>query len=472
MKRYFVLLAAALLLAACQVPVGSGGTLKVVLPGSGAKATLANSTAVRLQLVRNNVIVPISGGAFLEHSLNGGTVAIDGLAPGQGYVLLVSTGHRNLGETFYTTDLFEQSTPFEITAGADTSVSVTLDTSVVLPVESANSSAHSATVLTGTLYYLNGADLYQASNLTGGNGSSLASGYAGTVGQSNVTGLSNDGGNLWLNTSQGIYTQSSSTSAFTNQVLTGLSSIPAVIDSGTATVGSDSLKYYYGSGLNAGVMVGSDTTWKTVADDLLNLSSDLKDKLQGQIIRGLAVSQGNVGVLSTSLGAYCIVPGMLTDSTELGNDLSNGTDTNGNSIILQPSDTSLLFGPVSVYSNGDGTYYFGGTPKGLYGGQATGTGLPTGGVLNLIAGTAGLNITKLATYESTFNNLVYTAAYSATSREVLVVSNLGLTKRIPVFAGLPSGDLRLTFYKDGSNNLYLVVTGADATVKILIASLS
>ncbi len=484
MKRFFVL-AAALLLAACQVPIGNGGTLKVVLPGSGNRASIAGDTAVRLQLTRNNNIVPLSGSDFLEKSLSGQTVSIDGLVPGPGYVLLVSTGSRNPGETFYRTNLFQKSAPFEISAGTDTAVTVTLDTTNVAVIEANNSSVHSATVKGSALFYLDGNKVSTTTNLSlTATPETVAPYYSGSL--SNVNGLSTDSvaSQLWLNTATGVFAESggAGSGSFPIVLMTdsdGNTITPSVTDSGKiqligiSNANTNTFSYYFGAGFTAGLQVGSETSWHTM-DELLKVGN-LKDKLQGQIIRGVA-SAGTFAILTTSIGAFRVEENMLTSASDLGSDFTNGKNAADNSsIVIQASDTSLVINPVSAISDSGTNVVFGGTANGLYASNVTASGAPTatgdGQTLTLVSGTQGLSITRLATYGSLIGGSVYTAAYSANTREVLVLRGTTVVSRVSAFAGLPSGDPRLTLYKDSSTALYLVVTGSDASVKIPISTL-
>ncbi len=470
MKRLLGILAVAgLVLASCQLAVTNSGTLKIVLPGSPSRATLDNSTAVRLQLTRNGAIVPIQGDSFIEKPLSGQTVSISGLAPGSGYVVQVSTGHRAGGETFYRTDLYAASDAFEISAGVDTAVSVTLDNTRVQVVEAAEA-AHAIVVTdNGSLYYLNGADLYVAGSPDSSSLSNYAQFQTGVV-----QGLGHDGNTLWLNTSKGVSVLSGTFPAPSMLDSNDAPISPSVTDSGRIDLGSP-FSYYIGQGLTAGVEVGAaETTWTTM-DDLLSFSPDLKKKLQGQIFRGVA-STGTFAVVATSIGAFRLVEEMLTDADALGTDLTNGTH-NGQSIEIGASDSSLLIGPVSGYSNGiNGTsgsgLIFGGTNKGLYASATDGDGKPStaSGLLELVPGTLGMNITQLATNNGPWTLIgstsgIYTVAYSANTRELLVLKDFQLVDRISAFEGLPSGDVRLALYKVGVD-VFAVVSGGDATVRV------
>ncbi len=88
-----------------------------------------------------------------------------------------------------------------------------------------------------------------------------------------------------------------------------------------------------------------------------------------------------------------------------------------------------------------------------------------------MAGTQGLNITGLATLPFANGGITYTAAYSLTTHEILILKNSSVVDRIEAFEGLPSGQLQLTWYPYTENSvahLVLVAAGSDATVEVPI----
>jgi hypothetical protein len=491
-----ILLAATVaLLAACQLPLGGTGTLKVQLPKSG-RTLASNGDLIRLQLTRNGAIIPLAGGDFIEKSLSsaGSTVTVDGLAPGGGYALAVSTGTKNSGESFYRTALYKQSDGFEISAGADTAVSVDLTggESRFTVLEAVDGALHSATQFGGNFYYLSGANLSMNSttNWFSGYFAALSSSYPGIV----ATGLDNDGNSLWLNTNKGVSVYSGGFSSLPMIDANG-SIYPSVLESGSTTIYSTAtpfnayrFAYYSGAGLSAGLLVGSSTQWQTM-DSLLALDSSFKDLIKGQFIRGFASASYYV-YLSTSVGTFRIAtdllnsvaptgPSSINPSTIAAN-LKNAKDQANLTMLIQPQDTSLVIGPVSTFSDNavPGTAYaFGGTANGLYSSTVdTVTGAPPGtdGTLTLVPGTQGMNIIQVATYAGTNpnNNAVYTAAYSANTRELLILNNQTVVTKIPAFEGMPSGKVKLVWYvtsSAGNEYLNLAVSGSDATVTLPVA---
>jgi hypothetical protein len=82
----------------------------------------------------------------------------------------------------------------------------------------------------------------------------------------------------------------------------------------------------------------------------------------------------------------------------------------------------------------------------------------------LVAGTEGLSISKVVSVGSGTSD-IYTAAYSTTTREILILKNSSIVGTVPLFAGLPSGRLDLVWFTSGSSIL-LVASGDDGVVTI------
>jgi len=271
-----------------------------------------------------------------------------------------------------------------------------------------------------------------------------------------------------------------------------LNPVPQVYGSGTISLTTGAvMAYYFGPGLMAGFATDSTASgsnfnsgnpkWKTLSE-MLSLSSSpaLQTALNklNQAVFGVATDGNNFILLSTGIGTFRLTSGLIAQGTGVvGTALSSGKDTNGNSIMITTSDNALI-GPVSAFSDNASTgYAFAGTTRGLYGSAvAVSTGLPSGGgnSLPIISGTEGLNITSLATSDvSGAPAKAYTAAYSANSRELLILRNLSVATRVPALAGLPTGTPQFTWYSfssGGKTNLYLIIAGNEATVAYLADS--
>lgn len=470
-----VTIALMVVVVACQVPSSTGaGSLRVVLPSpTGSRTVTANDgygNVVRIQLVRSGVIVPLSGQSYLQQTMAGQTVTLDSIPVGTNYQLYVATGQIDTSG-FFEVAYYQVSSAFQITAGASTAVSVTLNSTPIAVVEATGTSyAHAAVNGGSGLYFINGSQFSAVSSgdpaASAGNISSTTPGTypSGTIYSLSYNSASNSP--FWLSTSAGIYT-SSSWPTFS------LMSSPttAVYHSGVIYIGSSgSLAYYWGAGLNAGLSastayssVALPSSWTTMS----SLSSSLQSQLSGlsQAITAVASDGGsNYAYLATGLGSY-IVPASQISTLD--------PSTVSSLTVLSTADGTLI-GPLTTYSNGSSVAYtFAGTTKGLYAAPVNvSTGVPTSsdGKLDLVSGTSGLNITSL--YTAGYNSVPLTVAYSATTGQVLIFVYSSLVFTYPTLAGLPSGTPQFTMYSTnlgGSTYIvYLVITGTDATVRVPI----
>jgi len=369
---------------------------------------------------------------------------------------------------------------------------------------------HAAVSYNGTLYFINGANLYTGTGdpALSANQALKVSSYLGSSGASKVYSISNvystSPPNFWFNTDKGILPSNGATvlgsPAMKDSTGAILSSPPVVWGSGTVQLtGSPGgfLAYYYGPKLNSGLAPSAkvdgdfnngDPKWTTLSSMLgLSQGSQLQTALNklDQAVTGVATDAANYAYLASGIGTYRLDSTLLGQTpNDLGNDFTNGNDgakPTSHSILLQTEDGTLI-GPVSTYSDTSSkAFTFAGTTRGLYASSvatattsATQAGTPTGdGKLPILTETTGLNISTVVTLPhaaiSYFQgpNTAYTAAYSATSNEILIYKDLSQAARLPALAGLPSGTLQLSWhvYKDTVSHLLLVVAGTDATVE-------
>jgi|GEM_PF-3459668 len=503
---------AALLLTACQMPGALGvGSLQIAVPvpaGLRAATTSGQGNLIRIQLVRNGVVVPLGGQNILQQGLAGQTITVNGLATGTNYKIYAASGSMNANGTgFFETSYYAASDPFEISAGTSTSVSVTLNPTPISIIEDGGTSVnHAAVSYNNALYFIDGADFKFVTGADPAPAATLSTQIAGFLSSAGAaTGTKvysvsfNGYSSFWFNTSQGILPfDATEVGGLFQNVSTGTGTASlAVWQSGTVTLtGGSALAFYYGPGLTVGLAPAANygnapfssgvPTWTTLTSMLsLSPGSTLETALNklNQAVSGVATDAANYVYISTGIGAYRLDSSLLGQGTsQLGIDLTNGNDGNGNSILLATEDGSLI-GPVSTYSDTSSkAFAFAGTTKGLYAAAvAPASGIPSGdGKLQLLTETSGLNITGLQTLphlaSSSTNgpNTAYTVAYSATTNEVLIYNDLSLVTRLSALAGLPSGTLNFTWhlYNNGSGREYLllVIAGSDATVEYPVNS--
>ncbi len=462
---------AALLLVGCQIPgsFGGSGNLQIHLPG-GSQSRVAASTGpadnlVRIQLVRNGIIVPLSGKDFLEQKLAGQTVTLDGLPTGTGFQLFVSTGqYPTSGGAYFETAHYQASGLFEISAGNSTSVSVTLGAARVAVVEDAAASVHStAASNSGTvLFFVSGADVRR---ISGGDptvfaNSALSNGsYASSI-PGRLNSLANNDGTIYFSTTQGLYYAADGTNRIDD-----LPTPPNALRSGFATIlgystsVNTNLYGIQGPGLSGGVSVGG-STWSPVTIGLYGFAANPY------------VAYVSTGLRTVRLTGDLL--GQFTSNADLLSSVSSGVDSFynvGEGITVATSDGTPI-GPISTYWDTSYTtaYTFAGTKKGVYAGPVLPfSGAPINGTLAPVSATSGLDITFLVSLPTYYAPDSYTAAYASNTKEILIFRNSDLVDRVKSLEGLPSGDLQLEWYVDTTASppdLYLFASGTDATVVV------
>ena len=302
-------------------------------------------------------------------------------------------------------------------------------------------------------------------------------------------------------TPAGIYTAANPASASAATLLngspTGLLSAGQVrlypgVPSGTPYPVPYSVSYYTGTAGTAGWITSILETpvWNTFSGPMTGFSSTVDTTYFDSNNGTYGVS--NYLYLALRGKLFCL-SGLQLDTplaSNIAGYLATGiyTDANANQIpvTVATEDGTPVTLVSNITDNGVHAYTFAGTVNGLYGSAVNPTtGFPTtaDGKLPVIPGTSGLNITVLST--SPVSNLrnsqglvyaAYTAAYSATTQELLVLQNNVVLARYPALAGLPSGPLQFSWdlyrFPTGSSTeiLSLVVTGSDATVALPVAT--
>lgn len=294
-------------------------------------------------------------------------------------------------------------------------------------------------------------------------------------------------------------------------------SVAVINDIGTNPDGKTYyLHLYGGDGISAGARFeqsGSpDTTWYSVNGKLDSLPSQVTDVLgkSGSLFLGYAKAD-NFAYVATSLGIYRISKKMVTDGQNKSLQffdpafpLSDPLDETFHKVTIGVADPSAKAQYVAYAVSGTNSLVFVGSNKGLFSGtvdtttgrlssgvattydatytatDANGNALPdpndsskhkrvtiqgqTDYLAPLVAGTEGLSISKVVSVGSGTSD-IYTAAYSTTTREILILKNSSIVGTVPLFAGLPSGRLDLVWFTSGSSIL-LVASGDDGVVTI------
>jgi len=497
MKKLARALGAALLVAlvGCQFPANDTGSLRVKLPSPRAVAVNnGKGDLVRIQLIRNGVVVPLEGKAFRQESLAGQTITMNEMTVGSGYTLNVATGQA-LSSGFFEVAYFQTTDRFEISAGVDTTVNVTLGAAPFALEEATASADHAVAVLNGTsLAYIDGTSVkmqgtvQQTIPLDG-----LYSAGAKVKGLSFVERpfLNDTNKDVLIATTKGlaysigfgapVLKMSHDVENVTDPVVFS----PEVWFSGSFTaMGTDNVKntvYAYGGpGLNAGVAVTKSKSTEAPAnpgvmrwydlEGLLGLDGmeQVKESLKGgePAITGFTATQ-KWSWMASALGTFRIEGSMITDGTKALGDAFQKLDPAVMIKAVFEGRTEPIVTVAGVSGRG-----YAGTQRGLFTGVLSEDGTKAGSVvgagalgdawLGLIAGTRNLSIAQVAAYKKE-DGTVYAAAFTPTTRELLIVTNDAVTKRFPVFSGLPKGDLKFAWWLHGTI-LKLAISGDDATV--------
>lgn len=476
----------ALLVASCQLPFAGTGSIKVQIPAGNAGRVAADGhgATARLQLVRNNAVVPLAGKQFVEASRSGGTITIDGIPAGSGYVLYFAAGDQT--DNFFVVSDFGASGAFEVSAGTDTAVSVTAKPSP-LALLASGAGPHKSAVVgdQSTLYFTKANGFYsattQAGALSPGSGTSLSGTEWGARTLNSLGITTNAAGALTLsfNTNEGVGYHGGAAFSFSMLDKDGVEMVskPNVTRSGAFTYGAKTLHLYSGKGLTAGMAVTDSgeedqNPWWFDIESLLELG-DLSESLKDQdgLILDFATTD-EFAYVSTVLGVFRIDTDVLNtdegDTDALADQFINPTDAIKVGVKL--GDRALAIGPVGAFGTGTGGLVFAGTKKGLFSAATNIDGQPQPNFdsLALVDGTFGLNIGAVST--TNFFGTAYTAAWAKNSGDVVVVKGQNqLVVTLPGLSGLPTGPLTLTWWNaddgEGHYDLKLVISGDNGTVE-------
>lgn len=489
-KQSWALLALLVPLASCLLPSGGTGSLRIILPSPDqgtSRAISANApygNLVRIQLLRNNEVIPIGGKPYLEQGMAGQVVTLDALSPGSGYTIQVATGESE-ASNFFEVAYFQASEGFEITAGVDADVKVVLKPVPYRLLESTPGD-HAVTNLAGHLLYIDGARLISTAgvsqDLTALAGRKVHSLRTVTQPKTPFDQM------LFLNTDRGLVVWNPANGGFDLKAMkhnvtttvdgkdvdtpTDFVTSPEILLSGSFSAVADdgvtnTVYAYGGHGMTAGLaIVGSDskevnTVSDLVWDDLdsmlaLDENQDIKESLEGaaDVVTGFATAS-TYAWLATALDTYRIDQGKVSGTDELGDDFLDDPALQVKAVLDGRTVPMVVVGAV------DGRGY-GGTNRGLFTAEVDSNGaVLNGGTLHLIAATKNLKIAKLSAYKH--NGIAYAAAYSESTKDLLILKEDVVVARVPGFAGLPRGIPRLAWWVDGTV-LTLAIAGDNGTV--------
>ncbi len=447
------------LLGSCMFQSGGGddkGAVSMSFALAVAKGEVT-PTAARIWIYSDNTLIANKAAtAYYNTALvNGaGSVTIQELPPGNSYRLVVAAGTASEDGTFFTTAKYRMSDVFPIKAGVETSVAMKLDAistsytaapgmksvvvtggSIVAASQSAVYSGSSISTLTSSVW-----------NASNGTINSLSLGYT----------SSTDTYFPMANTTNGVYTLSEGSATLKGGTIAPVLKDGKVIDSnGALQSGSYDDVFFFQGERQFGGLTGSDTSWTTVKLDFEGIS--------GKPIMDFFVIGDPESETSDVFGFFAT---KFVGSFRMGKSFINSEDPPEVSDILD-RDNSLLsfFGDgiplIQCFGfTGDSrnTLYLG-TKNGAYTTTASfaagGTGL--GVTPTLLAGTKGINITKMVTrlFTTGTDSATKIPAVAMLSSSELIVVKGGNLYRMPYVTGLVG-----TLTDIAWNGTKVVVTGS------------
>lgn len=518
MKRFLVALIALAVLASCALPFGGTGSLRISFEGVQARAAVVAGDPVRIQLLRNGTVVPLSGKAYLEEKAAGQTVVIDGLNAGSGYQVLVASGKYQDG--LFVGTQFGRSKTFEIVAGVDTAQTVAPDHLNLTYLAQSAGQAGAVAVVNEQLYYLASDGIRRLGLETPWSVAALGSGAINSFGR----GYEYRSGAFFPMGSERL--QINTTAGLSYLTALGVTSPGIPQESGTVhpnvtssssvrLEGEDGAFFFYlyaGGGLTAGGMVMDEGTtedeeWADLESGLEDLDESLRDTLRkaGSVVGGFD-STDEYAYISTAVGTFRLTSQMISKGVDRFDEYFSvdhpdwkPLDDNHRSLEML-IDASEPVGPVSTASLGTSGLVFLGTKKGLYAGPVDADGLITEGPTEkyipkweteneegetiseigeetlahkatIVASTANRNIVRLASVS--FQGAIYTAAYAADTAELYLLKGRDLVRTLPSFGGLPAGVPELAWFpttEEEREVLKLAIGGDDGSVILTVVN--
>lgn len=509
------------LIAGCQMTKTGGVIVQVPAPNeTTSRAVTANDGKgdwVRIQLLRNGAVIPLSQGApFVEQKIAGQKVALSELPPGPGYTLNVATGEKK-DSGYFEVAYFESSRPFSITAGVDTVIDLKLKKAPLFVIGE-GSVDHAVTSSDNQLIYLRDRLVKvfapsKVSQTASQEVSVTLPAGASTVRSLNTVSLPKGtfGPAVFLNTDKGIgfwdFGESIVFPTMQHNVKDAnddfqpepFVSVPDIYFSGSFSALDDegvtrSIYTYGGKGLTAGLVIAtsddddiqtlSDIVWYDL-DEMLKLDDmkDIKEQLEGGEPVVTSISRAtDFAWLATKLALFKVDKDLIAGDTEdMGDQLIEDE-----SLMIEASLDGRSV-PVDFVAVVDGRGYAG-TYRGLFTGALNAAGIvelgsytkevieketvdgvetdvtkvkTISGPLTLVPGTRFQEITALAAFKHLGN--AYAAAHNKTNNELIIVKNGVVVDRVLGFAGLPRGELSLAWYLQGSTPS-VAIAGDNATV--------
>jgi len=477
---FFAALISLVFLYSCYVSSSFGNSgIRLHLTGdsystSSARALgdTSNSTARVYLLDSNNAVFPLGESTEYKESpisSTGKDVTLDNIPAGSGYRVLISIGSLTDG-IFLNVTQYGQSEPVSISSGSTADVNIILKSSPFSEYLKGKEIMGVKINPTDNQVYAAGPDsLYKGTDPGSMESKPLPPADPSYEVQSLSIGkvISGTGiiDQVWLNTNKGIlpYDGSSFNTNFSKNLIAG--SDVTILDSGaldlSITAPVVSVFYQIDGGLG-GVYI-TDSTKDTPGEwNWLNI--DLSDVISGQPVSGFYITD-NYAYFATKLGAFRLSAEIIKAYND---NVTNIPDLMDYADFFSVTDSKGEIPIVSLagYTSGSDVYLVIGTERGAYTVKLTESGTDVFAATaapELVNGTAGYNITKIAALDATHIALL--------SDRDLFISNGSTVTHYPFNSGLPGtltpsgkpGKLTdLTWF----NSTELLISGTEGLVGI------
>ena len=434
----------------------------------------SNSTARVYLLDSNNAVFPLGEDKEYKESVisSAGTdVNLDNIPAGSGYRVLISIGNLSADGKFLDVAQYGQSEQVSISSGSIADVNITLkDSPFSKYLKGKEIMGVKINPADNWIYAADSTGLYSGTDPGSMENNRLSLSDTGTsyevqslsIGKV-ISGTSIIEDQVWLNTDKGILPYNGS--SFNTNFSKNLSGVTKILDSGALDVSIDtpavSIFYQVDGGLG-GVYVTDSTKDTPKVWDWLNI--DLSDIISGQPVSSFYITD-NYAYFATKLGAFRLSADIIT--TYNGNDIPDLMDY-ADFFSVTDSKGEIPIISLAGYTSGSDAYLVIGTERGAYTVKLTESDpenvFATTATPELVNGTAGYNITKIAVTSS--------ASYIAMlSDRDLFISNGSAVTHYPFNSGLP-GTLtdsglpgKLTDFT-WFNDTELLISGTEGLVSI------
>ena len=465
----FVAILALVLLGACSFSSGGDDkgsvSMRFALAPLASKGLVGTEDTARIWIYSNNVLLEKDKTTeYYQVALTSGagSITIEELPPGNDYRLVVASGEiineKTTAADYFNVVRYGMSTAFEIKAGTDTSVAMTLE--AITTAYKALASVKSLVTVSGKIIAASSAAIHSGSSISGLTTTDWSSSY-GTINSLSL-GYTSSVSSYYplVNTTNGVYTL-----AEEGPPIIKADAITSVLKDGKPESQLGALQsgayddvYFYQGERQFGGLTGTDTVWTKIKLDIAGLS--------GKPIIDFFV----VGSPSDKTNVFAFFATRFVGTFRMGESfIDQGADFDYLEAILGKNSLLSFFGEdlpliqAFGYTGDTGNTLYLGTKSGVY--KTTAAFTSTSGALGttpvLVTGTKGINVTKIVTR---LESDVPVAAMLS-SDEIIVVKG-SLVYRMPYLKWMAG-----TLSDIAWNGTKVVVTGSLGVAEIETSAL-